>query len=87
MIRALFQAIEALEKIQNKERHRIEKNLPENAGKSWERKEQEFLCESFDAGMTIKEIAQKLKRTEGSVQSRLVKLGRMQIVLPPKGDA
>ncbi len=88
VVRALFAAVRALEESESRrakeERHRIEKQLPDNAGKSWERREDEELIIAFEAGMKIKEMAHKHQRTEGSIQSRLVKLGKIQLpnVLP-----
>jgi len=82
-IRALFVAIRALEESEQRrkrdERRKIEKHLPENAGKPWERTEDEEVCRDFDAGMTVKQISEKHKRTEGAIQSRLERLGKIQL--------
>ena len=48
----------------------------ENAYKPWTPEEEKFLTELFEQGLTIKEIARKMKRQNGGVRSRLRKLGR-----------
>lgn len=78
-IRALFFAIRALEESEKRRKREERRQLPENAGKSWERTEDEELGRDFDAGMTTKQIAVKHGRTDGAIQSRLVKLGKIQL--------
>ncbi len=75
VVRALFTAIEALEKSEQKEKR--EQILPENAGKPWDKAEDEQLCRSFDSGAPLKELSQQHGRTRGAIQSRLEKLGKM----------
>ena len=75
-IRAIFRAISALEK--NWARAK-EKHLPENAGKPWNEKEDALLCRGFDAGKSITALAVLHKRTEGAIQSRLMKHGKITI--------
>ena len=81
IIRALFVAVKSLEK--NEERQKREQSLPANAGKSWETEEEKVLCAGFDAGMSVSQLAQKHKRTSGSIQSRLVKLGKIEPTISP----
>lgn len=78
VLRALFSAVRALERLE--ERKRREKRLPDNAGKPWNEGEDKVLCEGFDAGLTIAQLAQNHRRTEGAIQSRLEKLGKV----PPR---
>ncbi len=54
------------------------RGLPENAGKPWSDEENRQVVESYDAGKTLKEIAGDHRRTEFAIQSRLIKLGRIQ---------
>lgn len=75
VLRALFMAVRALERFEEKQRR--EKRLPVNAGKPWNDAEDKPLCEGFDAGLTVRELAQKHRRTEGAIQSRLEKLGKV----------
>lgn len=76
-VRALFYAIMALERMNDK--HSVVNNGPANAGKSWELIEDDQLIASFDKGMSIKELALKHQRTIGAIQSRLVKLGKFTV--------
>ncbi|MHB8754863.1 MAG: hypothetical protein ACYC92_07900 [Candidatus Acidiferrales bacterium] len=76
-VRALTTAIRALERQQERER-RI-RFLPGNAGNPWSEAEQEQLCRDFDVGISIKELASRLGRTQVAIQSRLVKLGRITL--------
>jgi Mor family transcriptional regulator len=75
IVRALFAAVEALERRSNTEKRAG--RLPENAGKAWGKEEEEQLCQDFDAGMNVAELAKKLKRTRGAVIARLEKLGKI----------
>ena len=74
-IRALFEAIHALEKM--RERSKRQESLPENAGKAWSIEEDNLLIEQFDKGVSIKELSGDHKRTEGAIKSRLLKLGKI----------
>src|SRR5215210_1099419 len=71
VVRALFKAIEVLEEIEGKEKkeekRRRDKHLPRNAGNAWDQLEDKMLGSEFDAGMTIKELAQKYERTQGAI--------------------
>lgn len=69
-------AIRVLDRQQ--ERDRRGRFLPENAGKPWDDEEQQRLCRDFDAGTSLRELAARHKRTEGSIRSRLEKLGKIQ---------
>ena len=84
VVRALMTAIRALERQQ--EREKRSGRLPENAGKSWGDEEQQRLCRDFDAGIAIRELAARRERTEGSIRSRLEKLGKLQplSITPPE---
>jgi hypothetical protein len=76
VVRALFTAAKTLER--SERRARRDDRLPENAGKSWDHAEDRQLCQGFDAGMPISQLAQQHKRTEGSIRARLEKLGKIQ---------
>ena len=56
---------------------RVRDRLP-SAWAPWTREEDERLCQEFDAGRTTAQIALQHGRTSGAIQSRLVKLGRVQ---------
>lgn len=75
VIRALFVAGEALERMAEREERKS--TLPGNAGRSWSAEEERELLVLFDAGTSLKEIAAKHGRTEGAISSRLIRLGRI----------
>ena len=77
IIRALFLATTALERLEAREKR--ERRMPKDAGNPWGNEEERDLCDSFDTGMTLRQIADRHKRTVGAIQSRLEKLGK----LPP----
>ena len=64
-------------KEKTEDRQRRERLLPVNAGKPWNHDEEKLLCEGFDGGLTVSELAQKHQRTEGAIQSRLEKLSKV----------
>lgn len=80
IIRALFAAVRVLE--QGGGGQRQEQILLGNAGKPWNVDEDRQLCEGFDAGMTISQLAHKHQRTNGSIRSRLEKKGKLELDAP-----
>jgi len=81
VVRALFIAVGALQRLEDRQRR--EQHLPEHAGKPWDDAEDKQLSGSFDAGVTVTQLAQQHKRTEGAIQLRLEKLGKV----PPSRPA
>jgi len=81
VVRALFIAVGALQRFEDRQRR--EQHLPEHAGKPWDDAEDKQLSGSFDAGVTVTQLAQQHKRTEGAIQLRLEKLGKV----PPSRPA
>ncbi|RUL70199.1 hypothetical protein [Dyella choica] len=75
VVRALFQAIRALEQREKPARTRPQ---PGNAGKPWSKEEDKSLLEAYDAGAPIKHLAEEHARTKGAIQSRLLRHGRLQ---------
>jgi hypothetical protein len=75
IIRALYLANDVLEKEQKRVKSR--NNLPDNAGKPWFEEEDDRLVAGFDSGKTINELAKEHLRTVGSIQSRLVRHGKI----------
>jgi hypothetical protein len=75
-VRALFTAIDALEAVIKRNNKR--KNLPEWAGKRWDKTESDLLVQQFDEGVTIGELAKGHKRTQGAIESQLTKLGKIK---------
>lgn len=76
VIRALYTAIEGIEKIE-KQKNR-EKTIPTNTGKSWSTEEDQKLIEGYHGMKTIKELTLIHERTHGAIKSRLARLGILQ---------
>ncbi|GAB2483942.1 hypothetical protein GCM10027082_38570 [Comamonas humi] len=76
VIRALFIAAQALDG--DAGRGKPAKPLPGNAGRAWSSEEDEELLARFDAGIPVKELAEKHARSRGAIHSRLLRLGRLQ---------
>jgi predicted component of type VI protein secretion system len=76
VVQALFLAINALERIERLDQKRAV--LPEGAGRAWDAAEEQRLCEEFDSGKSVREIAEIHQRTNGAIQARLNRLGRLR---------
>lgn len=76
VVRALFVAVKALDKAVKQEQRN--NSLPDKAGKSWSDEEERELLSSFDAGISIKELATKHGRTPGAIVSRLARFGKIE---------
>ena len=75
MIRAVFEAVKSLEKtVKDKQKKR---NQPGRAGRPWDDEEAEKAAIAYDKGFSIKEIANKHQRTNGAIESQLVKMGKI----------
>ncbi|HEY4082779.1 MAG TPA: hypothetical protein VGM81_19000 [Burkholderiaceae bacterium] len=75
VIRALFMAANALA---DAAAARKPRELPANVGKPWTAEEDRLLCEGFERGLSIAELAEKHARAKGGVRSRLIRLGRLE---------
>ena len=75
VVRALMCAARALE---SRGAGRSERSaLPANAGKPWSGDEDDRLLAAFEAGRTLKEMAELHGRTVAGVEARLERLGRL----------
>ena len=74
-VRALHQAVIALEFVQERERNK--RPLPAKAGKSWTRAEDQQVCEELRRGIDFQQIARTHNRSVGAIVARLVKLGKI----------
>jgi hypothetical protein len=79
-VRALHQAVVALEFVEERERNR--RPLPAKAGKSWSRAEDQQVCEELRRGIDFQQIAKTHNRTVGAIVARLVKLGKIGPATP-----
>jgi hypothetical protein len=77
IVRALFAASRALERSSEAEQRK--QRLPANTGKPWSEEDDRHLAAGYDAGRTVEELAREYNRTRGSIQARLVKLGRLRL--------
>jgi hypothetical protein len=84
-VRALHRAMSALE-FQD-ERERVKRFLPKNAGKAWSSQEDAQICDELRRGMSFEQIAQLHSRTNGSIISRLVRLGKISAGQPMRKTA
>ena len=75
IIRALYIAAEALEKIERYDRRRS--TMPKKSGSPWSEDEDRKLLSAFDAGRGLHELAESHTRTMAAIRARLFKYGRM----------
>lgn len=86
VLRSLFIALKALESqpadpaIPVASSGRPDKPLrlpPANAGKPWTTEEDQQLCDAFEKGVAVKEIAVRHSRSTTALNARLFKLGKI----------
>lgn len=53
--------------------------LPAKAGAPWSSDEAQLILQAYEAGDSIKVIAERQQRTQGAIRSRLVKLGVLEL--------
>jgi hypothetical protein len=75
VVRALYEAATALERIERFERRR--QQMPPKTGEPWTEDEDRKLLAAFDAGRSLQELAAAHERTMGAVRARLLKYGRI----------
>jgi hypothetical protein len=75
VVRALYEAVAALEHSERVERKRAQ--LPEKTGVPWTEEEDRQLLAAFDAGRALGEVAAEHQRTQGAIRARLMKYGRL----------
>ena len=75
-LRALFSAVELMEREVEREKRR--ERLPANFGKPWTEGEDRTLAAEFDAGVPMPDLARKHARTHSSIRLRLEKLGKIE---------
>lgn len=75
VVRALYEAATALERIERFDRRRSQ--MPAKTGEPWTEDEDRRLLAAFDAGRALQELAAAHERTMGAVRARLLKYGRI----------
>ena len=73
LIRALYCVLGKLDEPKAKPK----KTQAENAGKPWTTEDDARLCQMFDAGATKRELCERFQRSEGAIESRLARLGKI----------
>lgn len=76
VIRALGRAVTVFR--QYIDRNIGEDGTPARVGQPWSAEEDERLLKAFDNGAAIEELAVAHERSRGAIQSRLVRLGRIE---------
>jgi len=78
VVRALSSAVEAVKRVRKIDSRK--KSLPAKAGIPWSEEEDERLVEEFEAGKSIRELAEMHERSMGAIQARLVRLGKIEVL-------
>lgn len=82
VVRALYASIKVLEHQTETDARRA--NLPVNAGKPWTVEEEQQVIRAFEEGKSVTEISNQHFRTYGAIQSRLIKLGKINVTDEPE---
>jgi hypothetical protein len=77
VVRALFEAIDALGARPAKTSGVREVARPRNQGKPWSEADTNDLLRRFDSGADLGELARHFGRTRYGVQTRLIRLGKL----------
>ncbi|HZR02988.1 MAG TPA: hypothetical protein VFA81_07445 [Burkholderiales bacterium] len=75
VVRALYEAAAALERIERFERRRAQ--MPAKTGEPWTEDEDRKLLAAFDVGRALQELAAAHERSMGAIRARLLKYGRI----------
>lgn len=77
-VRALFEAMHAVESGSAPAAERKPAALPQSgSGSRWSAEEEQRLASAFDAGKTVDELARAHSRSRAAIEARLVRLGKM----------
>jgi hypothetical protein len=79
MVRALFQAVRAMESVLAAQKRQAARPAAGNSGKPWAKDEDERLLAGFDAGRTIDDIAGAHSRSRLAIEARLARFGRVPL--------
>lgn len=84
VIRALFLATGILEREVKREQRlaRARLGMPVNTGRSWTPGEEAMLLKQYSGGRSVQELAELHRRTVGSIQARLERLGQVSMEPP-----
>ncbi len=73
--RFILENINKIAELRNTDNYNIYPETVSNRGKPWTVEQEQIMIDSFNKGISLKEIAEKLHRTTYAVQLRLEKIG------------
>ena len=79
VVRALFQAVRAMEGVVAAQKRQAARPAAGNSGKPWSKEEDERLLAGFDAGRTIDDLASAHSRSRLAIEARLARFGRVPL--------
>jgi hypothetical protein len=79
VVRALFQAVRALEAALAAQKRQAARPAAGNSGKPWTKEEDAQLLAGFDAGRTIDDLAGAHGRSRLAIEARLARFGRVPL--------
>ncbi|HKA44015.1 MAG TPA: hypothetical protein VKF40_18685 [Burkholderiales bacterium] len=77
IVRALFEAVRALEGATAAAPERKPALPQSGSGSRWSPEEEQRLVSAFDSGRTVDELARSHNRSRAGIEARLVRLGKM----------
>ena len=86
VIRSLFTIVnnvrfpkkEGKKSIEEKQAQNLMEGKPKNAGIAWTEELKKEICQLFEGGKLITELAEYFERTEGAIRSELVHQGKIE---------
>jgi hypothetical protein len=77
VVRALFQAVRAMESAVAAQKRQAARPAGGNSGKPWAKEEDERLLDAFDHGRSIDDLAGAHSRSRLAIEARLARFGRV----------
>jgi hypothetical protein len=77
VVRALFQAVRAMESAVAAQKRQAARPVGGNSGKPWSKEEDERLLGAFDRGQSIDDLAGAHARSRLAIEARLARFGRV----------
>jgi len=79
VVRALYQAVRALESATAAQKRQAARPAAGNSGKPWAKDEDDRLVAAFDQGRTIDDLAAAHGRSRLAIEARLAKFGKVPV--------
>ncbi|HSD43868.1 MAG TPA: hypothetical protein VLD36_18615 [Burkholderiales bacterium] len=77
VVRALFQAVRAMESAVAAQKRQAARPAGGNSGKPWSKDEDERLLDAFDRGQSVDDLARAHSRSRLAIEARLARFGRV----------